>query len=387
MENFIFQSPVKIIFGKGAVDTLGDELSAFGNRTLFVYGRQAVKDIGLHEQIISSLACEGVTCIEYGGIRPNPLLSEVRKGIAIAREMNAEVILAAGGGSVIDAAKAIAVGSAVDYDIWKLFTGKKSVAATLPVISVPTVAGSGSEANHGMVLTHDESRLKFGFGHRLLYPRVCLADPSLTYTVDQAQTGCGCVDVLCHCLEPYLTSAAEGIEFQRRFLENVCKTVVESASGCIDTPSSYEHRAAMHWASIMAMSPVSAAGLGRVHHPLHVIEHGLSAIHDLPHGAGLAALLPGWLEYCLPACSAVLAQWGKEVFKVKGDTVVARAKATVSSLTQFLISLGCSVRLKDLGLAQQDLKSIAAHAVSQNRIRRNPGLDEKMVMEVLTHCL
>ena len=387
MENFIFQSPVKIIFGKGAVDKLGDELGAFGNRVLFVYGRQAVKDIGLHEQIISSLARKGVTCIEYGGIRPNPLLSEVRKGITIARAVNAEVILAVGGGSVIDAAKAIAVGSAVDYDVWKLFSGKKGVAATLPVISIPTVAGSGSEANQGMVLTHDESRLKFGFGHRLLYPRVCLVDPSLTYTVDQAQTGYGCVDVLCHCLEPYLTSTAEGIEFQRRFLENVCKTTVESASACIDTPDSYVHRAAMHWASIMAMSPVAVAGLGRVHHPLHVIEHGLSALHDLPHGAGLAALLPGWLEYYLPACSEALAQWGKEVFQAKGDTVVERAEATVSALTQFLTSLGCSVRLRDLGLVEQDLEPVAAHAVSQNRIRRNPGLDEKMVMEVLSTSL
>lgn len=387
MENFTFHSPVKIIFGKDVVKNLGGELAAFGTRVMFVYGRQAIKKIGLYDQVSELLAREGFICREYGGIRPNPHLSEVRRGIEIAREMKPEVILAAGGGSAIDAAKAIAVGAAVDFDVWKLFAGKRSVTSALPIVTVPTIAGSGSEANHGMVLTHDELRLKFGFGHRRLYPRVCFADPSLTYSVDQAQTGYGCVDVLCHCLEPYLTTTADGIEFQRRFLENVCQTVIEAASACTDRPDSYVHRAAMLWGAIMAMSPLSVAGLGRVHHPLHMMEHGVSAIYDLPHGSGLAALLPGWLKHCLPVWAEAIARWGEAVFQVKGATAIVRAEAAVSALTQFLISAGCVVRLRDLGIARQDLSAVATHALAQNRVRRIPGIDERSVMEVLENCL
>ena len=289
-----------------------------------------------------------------------------------------------GGGSVIDAAKAISAGISVEHDIWKFFTGKKSVHQCVPLITIPTAAGSGSEINHGMVITHDEHQLKFGFAHRLLYPRICLADPSLTITVGADQTAYGCVDALCHCLEPYLTTRSEGIEFQRGFLENTARTIVESTMGCLKCPDSYMHRSALLWASMMAISPISTAGLGRIYHSLHVLEHGISAHHDVAHGAGLAALLTGWLSFHEQEFSDLISRWGERVF---GLSSIQQPSETIESVRSFLGSLGLPLSLGDLGLTDKDLDPVASHAVAQLKVRRIPGLDHTTALEILKQAL
>ncbi len=387
MESFVYHHPVKIIFGLRALDQLGRELSFLGSRVLFVYGQRSIKQTGLHDRIIKILHQAGIAYTEFGGVQPNPLLSSVHRGIMAVRDTHCDAILAVGGGSVVDAAKAIGAGSLVEHDVWRFFTGKKSVSKTLPLLSVPTVAGSGSEINHGMVLTNDEQTLKFGFAHRCLYPRVCIADPSLTCSVSAEQTAYGCVDALCHSLEPYLTTHAPAIDFQRRFLENCAKTIIEATRSCLTEPSSHSHRAALLWSSMMALSPLSTAGLGRIHHSLHVLEHGVSALHNIPHGAGLAALLSGWLtshleEFCTP-----LSRWGEEVFGVTGATDTAKSQATVEALHHLLLSLGCPTRLSELGLAEGDLGPICAHAAAQLRVRGIPGLDERRSLAILKRAL
>jgi alcohol dehydrogenase YqhD (iron-dependent ADH family) len=387
MENFVYHHPVKIIFGRQVLDRLVEELSALGRRVLFVYGRDSLLRNGLHSRITGLVNGSGIELIEYGGVRPNPLLSTARQGIQVARQARCEAVLAVGGGSVIDTAKAISAGALVEHDVWKLFTGKKSVQRALPLLTLPTAAGSGSEANHGMVLTHDEKRYKFGFAHRRLYPKVCLADPSLTVTVAADQTSYGCVDALCHCLEPYLTTRAVGINFQRRLLEGCAKTLIEAARGCLEEPGSHSHRSTLLWASMMALSPLSTAGLGRVHHSLHVLEHGVSALHDIAHGAGLAALLPGWLGCQLEEFKASMSRWGEAVFGVNGQSFTEKSEATVQAVGSFLNSLGCPLNLGDLGLTQKDLGPIAAHAAAQLRVRRIPGLDEERALEILKHAL
>ena len=387
MENFVFQHPVKIIFGCDVLDQLGHELSILGNHVLFVYGQASIKKTGLYARITEILENSGIVYTEFGGIHPNPLLSTVQNGVTVARESGCDSILAVGGGSVIDSGKAIGAGALVNHDVWKFFTGKKSVSSALPLMSVPTVAGFGSEINHGMVLTHDDLKLKFGFAHRYLYPHVCIADPSLTYDVAASQTAYGCVDALCHCLEPYLTTQAVGIEFQKRFMENSARTVIEATRGCLDTPRSPTHRASMLWSSMMAMSPLSTAGIGRIHHSLHVLEHGLSAIHNIPHGAGLAALLTGWLNYHLEQWTRSISAWGEEVLGVAGDTILRNAEATIQTLNRFMISLGCPVSLADLDLTERDLGPIAAHALQQLRVRRIPGLDERTSLAILHNSL
>ena len=387
MENFVYNHPVKIIFGDDVLDQLGHELSLLGSHVLFVYGQSSLKKTGLYGRLTGIFEHSGIHYTEFGGIHPNPLLSTVREGIAVAREAGCEAILAVGGGSVIDSGKAIGAGVLVEHDIWKFFTGKKSVSKVLPLLSIPTVAGSGSEINHGMVLTNDDLKLKFGFAHRHLYPRVCLADPSLSFSVTAEQTGYGCVDALCHSLEPYLTTRAVGIEFQKRYLVNCTRTIIQAARCCIDSPASYDHRASMLWSSMMAMSPLATAGIGRIHHSLHVLEHGLSALHNIPHGAGLAALLTGWLIYHLEQWGDSISDWGEEVLGIAGNSVPQKAGATIEALNLLLISLGCPTCLDDLGLTEKDIGPIAAHASEQLRIRRIPGVDEQTSLTVLRNSL
>jgi hypothetical protein len=326
----------------------------------------------------------GVELTEYGGVRPNPLLSAVNKGIVRAREGSCEAILAVGGGSVIDTAKAISAGVVAQHDVWHFFSGKKSVRKCLPLLTIPTVAGSGSETNPGMVVTHDEHGLKFGFAHRLLFPRVCIADPALSFTVPPDQTSYGSVDALCHCLEPYLTTRAAGIEFQRRILEITGKTIIEATRGCLENPRSYDYRSALLWSSMLAMSPLATAGLGRVYHSLHVLEHGLSALYEIPHGAGLAALLTAWLTCHLEEFSRSISRWGEQVFDLPGQEISA---ATVNAIRNQLKSLDVPVSLGELGLAEQDLGDVVSHAAAQLRVRRIPGLDEARALEILQRAL
>ena len=238
-----------------------------------------------------------------------------------------------------------------------------------------------------MVVTHDDYTRKFGFAHRHLYPRVCIADPSLLFTVPQDQTSYGCVDALCHCLEPYLTTQTVGIDFQRRFLENTATSLIEATRGCLEHPGSFSHRSALLWNSMMAMSPISTAGLGRVYHSLHVLEHGVSALHEIPHGAGLAALLTSWLTCHLQEFSASMSRWGERVFGIIGLTDNDTSAATVDAMRNVLDSLDVPLSLGDFGLAEKDLGALVSHAAAQLKVRRIPGLDEARIVEILKRAL
>src|SRR5210317_976724 len=180
MKNFVFHNPTKILFGKDTIPSIGDETAAFGKKTLMVYGQNSIKENGIYDQVTKSLQDAGVTIVEHGGVKSNPVLSHVHEGIKLAKEHNIEVIVAVGGGSVIDSAKAISAGALIEHDVWKFFTGKKSVKDALPLTCVLTLAASGSEMNSGMVVTNEETKQKFGFANKLLFPKTSILDPTST---------------------------------------------------------------------------------------------------------------------------------------------------------------------------------------------------------------
>ncbi len=368
------------------LDQLGDEVSALGSHLLFVYGKGSIKQSGLHRRIIEQLKNSKIACTEYGNVPANPRLSDCRKGIETARRAAVDAILAVGGGSVIDTAKAIAAGVGVEHDVWKFFSGKKTVRSALPLLTVPTVAGSGSEINHAMVLTHDKLGHKFGFAHRHLYPRTCIADPDLTTTVSPEQTAGGGVDILCHCLEPYMTTRAGNVDLQCGLLDQICATVVNAIPAAMEQPDAYSPRAALLWSAMLAMSPATTAGLGRVYHTLHLLEHGLSAHHDIAHGTGLAALLPGWFRYHQEEWHERIGRWGGSVFSLPRSSGVDQAEAALNELTRFLYAVGCPTSLSQLGVDQMDLGLLAEHAAAANRVRPIPGFDLNKAREMLDCC-
>jgi alcohol dehydrogenase YqhD (iron-dependent ADH family) len=387
MDKFVFHYPVKILFGQGVIDSIGNEAAGLGSHALLVFGRQAIKNYGLYKRVSASLRAHGVRLTDCGGVSPNPLLSKAKEGIETARSHGCDMVIGLGGGSVLDTAKAIAAGVAANHDIWKLFTGKKSVSTTLPVITVPTVAGSGSETNNAMVLTHDEKRLKFGFGHRLLFPAVCLADPSVSCTVPADQTAYGAVDALCHCLDPYFSSRASGTQFQLGFLEHLGRTIIATTDRLRVSPDCYDDRATMLWCTSLAMSPLAAAGLGKISFSIHLLEHGLSATTDLAHGAGLAALLPGWLRYHQAELNQQISRFGAQVFDLDNTDEMQKAGTAITALETFLRRNGCPVSVAELGFTSHHIPGLLDHCLQQARVWRMKDYDEHRLKAVLQACL
>lgn len=256
----------------------------------------------------------------------------------------------------------------------------------MPIVSVPTLAGSGSEMNSGMVLTHDDKKQKFGFAHRALFPRVSITDPTATFSSPPDQTAFGAVDTLVHCLEPYFSSKELQAPFQYLFLANVSKTSMETCIELLTNPKSYAHRATMLWTSSMALSGISTSGLGKISYPIHLLEHALSALYDIPHGAGLAAVLPGWLAYYRESLADRFARFGEQVFEIKNGTVKDKSAQMIDQLTHFLDSINCPLSLRELGIKEKHLPEIASHCCSQARIWRMADYNLQNVLTLLNSC-
>ena len=388
MHNFVFSNPTKILFGRGTVDSVGTESRAWGGRGLLVYGQNSLKKHGLYGRIRQALHQAELDLAEFGGIRSNPLLSDVRRGITLAREHRAEVIIAAGGGSVIDTAKAIAAGALVDHDVWKFFTGKKSVKQTLPVISVLTLAASGSEMNSGMVITNDATQEKFGFGHRLLYPKVSILDPETTFTVPANLTAYGAVDALSHVLEFYLTTQDPDTPVQDRLMEGLIENAMVACERCLADPADYNGRANLMWTAALALSGLTAAGLGRVGFPMHLVAHSLGALHSVPHGAALSAIIPGWLRFHQESHGKRLNQLSSRLFLHEnpcGSTGTSPQFATRCSA--WLGRIQAPVSLADLGIGAEAIPAIAENSRGLARIWRLRSYPPEVVASLLHHCL
>ncbi|WPD25052.1 MAG: iron-containing alcohol dehydrogenase [Candidatus Electrothrix scaldis] len=392
MQNFVFQNPTKIIFGRKTVPSVGAETAYFGQKALLVYGQSSIKKSGLYDQVMSSLADAGVTVIEHGGTRSNPLLDHVRAGIAKAKQEKVEVIVAVGGGSVIDTAKAIAAGTVVEHDVWKFFTGKKSIKGALPVLTVLTLAAAGSEMNSGMVITNQDTQEKFGFGHRLLYPKVSILDPEVTFTVPPDYTAYGAVDAIAHVLEFYMTTEDQYTPVQARFIEGLILDAMESCDRCLADPSDYDGRANLMWTATLALNGLTAAGLGRVGFPMHMIEHSLSALYDVPHGAGLSVVIPGWLQWYLGQDPARIARLGRGILPPaeqqelagQGDTVMA--ERTITFLRTWFSKVKSPVSLAELDIPAEDIPRIAENALGLAKVWRLNQYSQEIIEDILRRC-
>jgi len=386
MQNFVFHNPVKILFGKGTIPAIGPETAAFGKRILLVYGRRAIKENGIYDRVVESLQAADLEIFEHGGVRANPRLGHVEAGIALARRHGVEAIVAAGGGSVIDSAKAIAAGALADHNVWLFFTGKKSIKRVLPLTCVLTLAASGSEMNSAMVLTHEAKELKFGFANRLLYPRVSILDPEATYTVPPAHTVYGAVDAISHVLEFYCTTLDPDTPVQDRFMEGLLANAMASCERLLADPRDYGARANMMWSATLALNGLTAAGLGKVGFPMHLIEHSLSSLHDVVHGAGLSVVMPAWMRYHLEEKKARFAQLGRRLFGIEAQDDRAAALAAVEKLQAWLTSVHSPVTLQELDIPASDIPRLAANTQPQAKIWRLPEYTAARVEEILRLC-
>ncbi len=389
MQNFVFHNPTKIIFGRNTVPAIGKETLQAGKRALLVYGKKSFYETGLYSTVTSSLSDAGVHFMEHGGVSSNPLLSHVRDGITKVRQHNLDVVVAAGGGSVIDTAKAIGAGSVVEHDVWKFFTGKKSIKGTLPVVTILTLAAAGSEMNSGMVITNDDTKEKFGFGNRRLYPLTSILDPETTFSVPPDYTAYGAIDAIAHVIEFYMTCEDPDTPVQNTLMEGLIKNSFASCERCLANPHDYGGRANLMWTATLALNGLTAAGLGRVGFPMHMIEHSLSALYDIPHGAGLSVILPGWLTWYSQKNPARIAHLGRQIFPkqdLQRYNDNETALKTITFLKNWFIKINGPVTLEEVGIPQQDIASIADNALALAKIWRLKQYSHQRIEQILHLC-
>lgn len=385
MQNFVLENPTKIIFGTDTVQHIGKETAVYGKKILLVYGRQSIKKNGIYDQVTSSLREQGIEIFDHGGVRSNPLLSHVRQGISKAKDLGVQAIVAVGGGSVIDSAKAISAGSMVDHDVWQFFKGKKSIKNTLPITSVLTLAAAGSEMNGGMVITNDETRQKFGTGNKILNPKVSILDPTLTFTVPPHYTAYGAVDAIAHILEFYFTTCDPSTPVQDRFMEGLVINIMESCEKVLKNPTDYNARADLMWCTTLALNGWTAAGLGMVGFPMHMIEHSLSALYDIAHGAGLSIVVPAWMRFQAETNPEKFSQFSQRVFGLSGpDSTIAQQGC--DELQKWFSSVESPVSLSEVGIPAEDIPSIAENALGLAKVWRLKDYNEEKIKEILTKC-
>lgn len=385
MQNFVLQSPTTIIFGQDTLAQIGPETSKLGQRVMLVYGQNSLAANGTLEQIRRYLEQEGLSVFEYGGVKSNPTLSHVRQGIKMAKKENIDVIVAAGGGSVIDSAKAISAGALADHDVWQFFRGRKSIKNTIPLACVLTLAAAGSEMNGGMVITNEETSHKFGTGNRLLCPKVSILDPTLTYTVNSAYTAYGAVDAIAHILEFYFTTRDPATPVQDRFMEGLILNIMDSCNRVLADPCDYPARADLMWCTTLALNGWTAAGLGLVGFPMHMIEHSLSAIYDVPHGAGLSVVMPGWLKYKAKEKPAKFAQLGRRLFRLEGQDI-GTARQGIDLLENWFKQIKSPTRLEQLDIPASDISNIAENALALAKVWRLKDYDKEHIEKILKLC-
>ena len=356
MDNFDFYSPTDFVFGKGRENECGKYVKKFGgSKVLIHYGSGSVVRSGLLDRVKKSLEAEGISYAELGGVKPNPRDVLVYEGIELCRKEGIDFILAVGGGSTIDSSKAIAVGVPYDGDFWDFYCGKAEIKAALPVATVLTIAAAGSEGSGDSVVTREDGMLKRGAGSEYMRPKFSIMNPELTCTLPPYQTACGATDIMAHVFERYFTNTKE-VEITDRLCEAVLMTMVKETPRVIENPDNYEARANSMWAGMVAHNGIVGAGRSQDWNS-HGIEHELSGLYDCAHGAGLAVIMPSWMEFVMNHNVMRFAQMATRVFGVPmnfedpSDT----ARKGIKAFRTFLKSIGMPINFTELGAKEEDI--------------------------------
>ena len=355
MNNFDWYAPTHIVFGRGTESEVSSLLkSSKCNRVLLHYGSGSVIRTGLLDKIKSSLDKAGIDYIELGGVVANPRLSLVYEGIELAKSKGVDFILAVGGGSVIDSAKAIAYGAVSDFDVWDLYDRKRTPESALPVGVVLTIAAAGSEMSNSSVITNENGGIKRGYSNNMVRPKFAILNPELTMTLPDFQTACGCTDIMMHTMERYFTSAGN-MELTDGIAEALLRTVIKNALILVEDPKNYEARAEVMWAGSLSHNGLTGCGNGGDDFATHRIEHEISGMFDVAHGAGLAAIWGSWARYVLDDCLPRFKQFATNVWNVE-DSGDCREVALegIARTEDFFKSIGMPISLNDFGFELTD---------------------------------
>lgn len=369
MLDFQLHMPTRIVFGRGEVEKVGAEAARIAGKVLLVTGRTATRKTGVLQRVLDSLAAAGVETVLFDRIEPNPRTHTVDEGGRIAREENCGLVIGLGGGSAMDAAKAIAAVSLSGIPSHEYISGNQTgrwmellpVNEALPIMTVPTLAATGSEANSGGVLTHEPTKEKGGVGGPALFPKVAIIDPELTFTVSPEYTADGAVDMFTHLYESYLTGE-EDAHVQDHISEGLMRAAVEWGPVAYKEPENYEARAALMWASTIALIGIPNGGRGGAF-PVHAMEHTLSAYFDISHGRGLAILAPAYFRIVAEDRPHRIARLGRNVFGVQEADDRVAAEKTIKAMIDWFKTMDVYLKLSNVGIDRESLAPMAADAV------------------------
>ena len=383
MENFVFQNETKIIFGRGYEDRVGEEIKRYGRRVLLHYGGKSIKESGLYKKILKYLEASGLDLVELPGVQPNPILGLVEKGIEICREEKLDFILAVGGGSVIDSAKAIAVGVPYEKNVWDFYSGKADAKSSLPVGVVLTLPASGSEASSSSVITNEDGLYKRYYEAEILRPKFAILNPETTFTLPSFQTACGAVDIMAHVMERYFTNA-KNVELSDKLCEATLKTVINNTPIALQEPEDYNARAEIMWAGTVAQNDL--LGRGRIEDwGSHDIEHELSAIYGIAHGEGLAVVIPAWMKYVYKNDINRFAQFAERVWNIEPDfwNMEKTALAGITKTEEYFRSIGLPTSLKEIGIDEKKFEDMAVKCTKVGSVGNFVKLQKYDVLNIL----
>ncbi|MDR2184650.1 MAG: iron-containing alcohol dehydrogenase [Treponema sp.] len=386
MNNFVFQNPTKIIFGKGTVSQLFSEINARGvKRLLLTTGSGSVKTSGLYEKVCSQLT--GIEVLELSGITPNPKMESIDIGVNICKKNKVDMILAVGGGSVIDGSKAIAAGAVIDENIWDIAERRiEEIVKAVPLACILTLPATGTEMNGNSVISKWDTREKLSLYGPAIYPVFSILDPELTFSIPKTHTTYGNIDIIIHALEQYFTHTP-ATPLLDRLTEGLVITMVENSIKVLDVPADYDTRANLMFCGTVANN--HWIGVGKEHDwASHNIEHELSALYDVPHGAGLAVIYPNWMKYVMQKDPGKFAQFAERVWSVSrsGRKDIDVAQEGVVKMREFFKRIGAPVTLQDLEIDVNDIPHMAKQATRFGPIGGYCKLNTTDVERILEMC-
>lgn len=388
MSSFVCHIPTKVYFGENQLCHLGEELKNFGNRVLLIYGGGSIKKNGIYEKIINEIKKDNLEVFELYGVLPNPRIDLVREGVNICKEKNIDVLLAVGGGSVIDTAKYISAGACVEHDPWDFLSKNAPVEKVLPLVTILTISAAGSEMDNSAVLSDVNTRDKIGKKHQLFYPKVSFLDPTFTYSVDEYQTACGSADIFCHILETYFT-LEDNFEMLDSVMEGMMRNVIKYAPIAMKQPTNYEARANLMWLSTWAINGF-IKGYKTHSWSCHNMEHQLSGYYDITHGLGLAILTPRWLTYCLSEKTiSRYVKFGVNVFKIDSNLPeMIIANKVIELLSNFFFN---TLKLEDtftkIGINKEHFEEMAIKSVKGSVLNSFIPLRKEDALKIFEMCL
>lgn len=382
MLNFDLSIPTTIHFGKGKIDKLADAVQQRGTRILLTYGGKSIKENGLYASVTDILKKHAIPFIELSGIKPNPSITSVREGVRLCKEHDLDFILAVGGGSVIDASKAIAAGACYDGDPWDFCMRKALVKKALKIGTILTLAATGSEMNGGAVISNEETLEKRGMGSPILRPAFSILDPEYTCTVPPHQTAAGTADIMSHVFEQYFSPTPHTF-VQDRLAEALLLTCIEYGPIAYKYPNHYEARAQLMWASTLALNGILSAGkMGDW--STHMIEHEVSAVYDITHGTGLAIITPAWMEHVLSADTLPkFTTYARNVWNIHESDDTTAAKKAIAATRDFFTSLGIPSRLRDVGVENTRFGEMADKAMAFGDLGNFKKLTRNNIITIL----